>query len=55
LWTTHLFDEVGEGDPVVVLHRGRVVAHGSRASLCGPGQDLRERFAELTGLAQEAA
>ena len=55
LWTTHLFDEVGEGDPVVVLHQGRVVAHGSRASLCGPGQDLRERFAELTGLAQEAA
>lgn len=54
LWTTHLFDEVGESDAVVVLHRGRVVASGSRASLCGPGQDLRERFAELTRSGEEA-
>jgi ABC-2 type transport system ATP-binding protein len=54
LWTTHLFDEVGENDAVVVLHRGCVVASGSRANLCDPGQDLRERFAELTGLGKKA-
>src|SRR5712691_19781 len=28
LWATHLIDEVAERDDVIVLHRGRVLAHG---------------------------
>jgi ABC-2 type transport system ATP-binding protein len=29
LWATHLIDEIGPGDRVVLLHRGRVRAHGT--------------------------
>jgi ABC-2 type transport system ATP-binding protein len=28
LWATHLIDEVGEDARLVVLHQGRVLAHG---------------------------
>ena len=28
LWATHLIDEVAPSDDVVVLHKGRVLAHG---------------------------
>src|SRR4029077_10917085 len=28
LWATHLIDEVAQEDDVVVLHQGRVLAHG---------------------------
>src|SRR5215471_15350424 len=28
LWATHLFDEVGSSDDLVVLHQGRMLAHG---------------------------
>src|SRR3954452_4290980 len=28
VWATHLVDEVTEGDDLIVLHRGRVLAHG---------------------------
>ena len=28
LWATHLFDEIMPGDDLVVLHQGRVLAHG---------------------------
>jgi ABC-2 type transport system ATP-binding protein len=28
LWATHLIDEVGEEDDLVVLHKGRLLAHG---------------------------
>ena len=30
LWTTHLFDEIQDGDQVVLLHKGRIVASGTR-------------------------
>ena len=33
LWTTHLFDEVQADDPLLILHRGRLVARGTAASL----------------------
>ena len=29
LWATHLIDEVGDDDNVVVLHKGRVLARDS--------------------------
>src|SRR6266849_2373383 len=32
LWATHLIDEVDAAGQVVVLHRGRVLAHGDRKS-----------------------
>lgn len=47
LWATHLVDEVGGEDQLVILHRGRVLANG-RAGDIG-GDDLTARFLDLTG------
>jgi ABC-2 type transport system ATP-binding protein len=33
LWTTHLIDEVGPGDDLIILHRGRVLAKGVAGDL----------------------
>ena len=51
LWTTHLFDEVQADDPLLILHRGRLVARGSAASLAETGEDLAASFARLTEVA----
>ncbi|WP_226628732.1 ABC transporter ATP-binding protein [Alloyangia pacifica] len=48
LWATHLVDEIAEGDDVVVLHRGRVLAHAPAAELRGD-RPLAEVFIEMTG------
>ncbi len=53
LWATHLIDEAGAGDDVVILHKGRVLAHGALGDVvagCG-GVDLRDTFNRLTGTA----
>ncbi|MCC6075878.1 ABC transporter ATP-binding protein [Pseudomonas sp. GCM10022188] len=51
LWTTHLFDEVQADDPLLILHRGRLVARGTAASLAEAGEDLSASFARLTEVA----
>ncbi|THG82823.1 ATP-binding cassette domain-containing protein [Pseudomonas sp. A-1] len=51
LWTTHLFDEVQADDPLLILHRGRLVARGTAASLAEGGEDLPASFARLTEVA----
>ncbi len=33
LWATHLFDEIGSSDDLVVLHQGRVLAQGKVAQV----------------------
>jgi ABC-2 type transport system ATP-binding protein len=33
LWTTHLIDEVEDGDDLIILHRGRVLAKGIAGDL----------------------
>ena len=50
LWTTHLIDEITEGDRVVVLHRGRVRAQGSLAEVLEQtgAERLGEAFRILT-------
>jgi ABC-2 type transport system ATP-binding protein len=55
LWATHLIDEANAGDDVVVLHKGRVLAHGTVADVVGKsgGADLREAFNRLTGTADQ--
>lgn len=52
-WATHLIDEVEDGDHVVILHQGRVLADGRvddvvRSSGAG---SIRDAFATLTGVA----
>lgn len=48
LWATHIFDEIGENDHVVVLHRGRVLADGPAAGIAGE-DSLASAFLRLTG------
>jgi ABC-2 type transport system ATP-binding protein len=51
LWATHLLDEIEPDDGVVVLHRGRVLADGTAASVVAArkASDLRAAFVSLTG------
>jgi ABC-2 type transport system ATP-binding protein len=53
LWATHLIDEVSDGDDVIVLHHGRVLAHGVAARLVADAgaRTLGEAFARLTNIA----
>jgi ABC-2 type transport system ATP-binding protein len=50
LWATHLIDEVDEAARVVILHRGRVLAHGSVADARASTNagTLRAAFDKLT-------
>jgi ABC-2 type transport system ATP-binding protein len=48
LWATHVFDEVGPGDEVVILHKGAVLAAGTAAEVAGE-VTLAERFLAMTG------
>jgi ABC-2 type transport system ATP-binding protein len=50
LWATHLIDEVADDDDVVVLHHGRVLAHGpvTRVVAAAGTQDIRTAFTRLT-------
>ncbi len=50
LWATHLIDEIGADDPVIVLHKGRVLADARAGEIAG-GRDLAAAFLALTGAA----
>lgn len=56
LWATHLIEEVGPGDRVAVLHRGRMLAQDTCEGLmAGQGAaDLGEAFGRLVGLTEPA-
>jgi ABC-2 type transport system ATP-binding protein len=56
LWATHLIDEAGAGDDVVVLHKGSVLARGTVGDVIGKsgGADLRDAFNSLTGIADQS-
>jgi ABC-2 type transport system ATP-binding protein len=51
LWATHLFDEIVTNDDLVVLHEGRVLAHGPVARIIAETgtRDLYSAFMQLTG------
>ena len=53
LWATHLFDEIGASDDLVVLHQGRVLAKGKVARVIADagGSDINTAFMRLTGSA----
>jgi ABC-2 type transport system ATP-binding protein len=55
LWATHLFDEILPGDDLVVLHQGRVLAHGRVAHIIAEAKarDLHSAFMRLTGTSVE--
>jgi ABC-2 type transport system ATP-binding protein len=51
LWATHLFDEIGANDDLVVLHQGQVLARGKVAGVIADagGNDINTAFMRLTG------
>lgn len=51
LWATHLFDEVGPSDTVVVLHKGRVLYAGGVPDLLKEtrAETIRNAFRTITG------
>ena len=51
LWATHLFDEIGSTDDLVVLHQGQVLARGKVAQVIADagGSDINTAFMRLTG------
>ena len=53
LWATHLFDEIMPNDDLVVLHQGKMLAHGpvSRVIAEAGAQDVNTAFMRLTGTA----
>ena len=57
LWATHIIEEIGPGDRVVVLHRGRIRASGTYEEMLARagGEDLSAAFLQLVGETGEAA
>ncbi|WP_261967608.1 ABC transporter ATP-binding protein [Prosthecodimorpha staleyi] len=57
LWATHLFDEVRPADPIVLLHKGRVLARGTTPELCAQAGEpgLAGAFRKITGTPTEEA
>lgn len=51
LWATHLVDEVLDDDDLVILHRGRVLAHGQAKHVAG-SRSVAEAFLAMTADAQ---
>lgn len=51
LWATHLIDEVGPEDQVIILHKGRVLARGDVSKIVADAgaADIRAAFSKLTG------
>ena len=49
LWATHLVDEVADGDDVVILHEGRVLAHAPVARIVqeAGASDIRTAFTQI--------
>jgi ABC-2 type transport system ATP-binding protein len=52
LWATHLIDEVGAEDQVVILHKGRVMAQGDVTAVNreAGAATIRDAFTRLTGI-----
>jgi ABC-2 type transport system ATP-binding protein len=57
LWATHLVDEIVESDDVIVLHRGRILAHGGVPRIIAEGgaPDIGAAFSALTGAQADVA
>jgi ABC-2 type transport system ATP-binding protein len=57
LWATHLIDEVSDGDDVIVLHQGRLLAHGpvARVTADARAADIRAAFTGLISSAPAVA
>lgn len=52
LWATHLIDEVGQADQVLVLDKGKLVADGPVATILSSTgtETINQAFSKLTGI-----
>ncbi|MEL7211098.1 MAG: ABC transporter ATP-binding protein [Pseudomonadota bacterium] len=48
LWATHLTDEIGEDDHLLILHQGAFIAEGRTGDVAG-ARSLKEHFLSVTG------
>src|SRR3954462_11336152 len=50
VWATHLVDEISDTDDLIVLHRGRVLAHGPVSDIIARAgvQSVSAAFTRLT-------
>jgi ABC-2 type transport system ATP-binding protein len=50
LWATHLVDEIADTDGLIVLHQGRMLAHGPVPDVLAQtgGGNVRAAFTRLT-------
>ena len=48
VWATHLVDEIADDDDLIVLHRGRILAHGPVPQIATPGEGVGAAFTRLT-------
>jgi ABC-2 type transport system ATP-binding protein len=57
LWATHLVDEIADSDDLIVLHQGRMLAHGSVAQVLAQTgeQSARAAFTRLTAAPESNA
>jgi ABC-2 type transport system ATP-binding protein len=55
LWATHLCDEVGEADRVIVMHKGKVLTDTTPKKLVAAAgtTTIEEAFLAMTGTAAE--
>lgn len=55
LWATHLCDEVGDADRVIVLHKGKILADTTPAKFMAAAgaKTIEEAFLAMTGSAAE--
>jgi ABC-2 type transport system ATP-binding protein len=56
LWATHLFEEVTDGDSVVVLHQGKVLAEGPVLDVirANKAKDVKSAFEKLISASKPA-
>jgi ABC-2 type transport system ATP-binding protein len=47
VWATHLVDEVAKDDALIVLHRGRILAHGAVADVAAENESVAAAFTRL--------
>ena len=43
VWATHLVDEVADDDDLIVLHHGRILAHGAVSAIVASGRGTSAR------------
>ena len=48
LWATHLTDEIGDDDHLLILHQGQFIADGRAGDVAG-GHSLKDHFLSVTG------